>query len=160
MAKYGINNKPIGNPNPDKTFCRDYKYKDLDPGNFDDLVSKFEIRIKYWFLKPTRDLMQISDYAEAFYSIFRCGLLHNAMITADGRISGPSILKKIIKLRKWNFGSKYGGEIAVNPTALLNNLEKFFKSYIKKLRNKEETNLRQNFAKKLEWDFGIKIVQN
>lgn len=220
--------KPSANPNPEKTFCRKFHYRDLNPDNLNDTITKFEERIKYWFFKPTKDLIKknieannffaiiivciiidllsqywyglpssdgkkykdflkifmrsfqskikpplkyyswnkqdkaweevkLQDYAQAFYHIFRCGLLHNAMIADCGRISGKSILKKSIKLRSWKYGNKKGREIAVNSILLLKNLEVFFNRYIEKLYDKREENLRRNFVKKFEWDFGVKI---
>lgn len=221
--------KPLANPNPEKTFCRRFHYRDLNPDNLNDTIAKFEERIKYWFFRPTKDLIKknieannffaiiiiciiidllsqywyglpssdgkkykdllkifmrsfqskikpplkyyywnkqgkaweevkLQDYAQAFYHIFRCSLLHNAMIADCGRISGKSILKKSIKLRSWKYGNKRSREIAVNSILLLKNLEIFFNRYIKKLYDKHEEDLRRNFAKKFEWDFGIKLI--
>ena len=226
-----IPTKPLVNPNPEKTFCRRYLYQDLNPNDLSDTIAKFEERIKYWFFKPTKDLIKknieannffaiiivciiidllsqywyglpssngekykdflkifmrsfqskikpplkyssynqkgktwavikLQDYAQAFYHIFRCSLLHNAMIGDCGRISGKSILKKSIKLRSWRCRNKKGREIAVNPILLLKNLEVFFNRYIKKLHDANEKNLRRNFVKKFEWDFGITINLN
>lgn len=228
MKKNYLDQKPLANPNPEKTFCLRYLYKDLDPNDLNSIICKFEERIKYWFFKPTKDLIRkniqannffaiiivcviidllsqywyglpssnkknyndflkifmqsfhskinpplknyywderhgawkevrLYNYAQAFYQIFRCGVLHNAMIMDCGRISGKSVLKKSIKLRSWKYEDKKGKEIAVNPIMLLKNLELFFNRYIKKLYNVHEKILRQNFIKKFEWDFGIKI---
>jgi len=231
MKKYPLYQKPLANPNPEKTFCLSTSYKDLDPDNLNEIIAKFEERIRCWFFKPTKDLIRknieannffaiiivcviidllsqywyglpssdgkkykeflkifmgsfkskikpplkhyfwnkqkglweeisLQDYAHAFYQIFRCGVLHNAMIMDCGRISGKSILKKSIKLRSWKYGSKKGKEIAVNPTLLLKNLEVFFNRYVEKLYNVHEGDLRKNFIKKFEWDFGVKISMN
>lgn len=227
MKPYKLDEKPLANPNPEKAFNNRFHYVDLYLSKFDDLVLKFEDRIKYWYLKPVRDLIKkkiesnsfliiqtvcviidllsqywygspssdhnkykeflkiirpsfkskiipslkyyqwdsskkvwkeklIADYAEAFYIIFRCGLLHNAMIMDCGRISGKNIVKKSVKLRKWKHGTKKGREIAINPILLLNSLERFFATYIKKLLNPKEEIIRENFAKKFEYDFGVK----
>ena len=229
MAKYHLQKRPLANPNPEKAFCPEYRYKDLDPSNLNDNIAKFEARIKYWFLKPTKELIRkdiknsnfiviimicvitdllsqywyglpssdgrqykeflkifmrsfkskikpplkyymwdkdrrvwqerfVQDYSQAFYQIFRCGLLHNAMIMDCGRISSKSILKKSIKLRSWKFENKKGKEIAVNPILLFKNLEMFFKQYINKLFNSNEEELRKNFVRKFEWDFGVRII--
>jgi len=225
---YNIVNKPLSNPNPKKTFCRRYLYKDLDGNDYKGIISKFEERIKYWFIKPSKDLIRkkipsnnfliteticilidllsqyfygipssnkkkyteflikfmpifkskinppiphyhwlkknhqwkkilLNNYAEAFYSTFRCSLLHNAMIGDNGRISGKTILKKSIKIISWRYDSKKGREIAVNAELLLKNVEKVFKEYIKKLRHGNDNLLKNNFAKKFEWDFGVKV---
>jgi hypothetical protein len=121
---------------------------------------KIKPSLKYYSWDKDKELWEeksLEDYAKAFYQIFRCGILHNAMVMYYGRISGKSILKKSIKLRSWKYGNRRGREIAVNPILLLKNLEIFFNQYVNKLYDAKEKELRLNFINKFEWDFGIKI---
>lgn len=139
------------------------KYKDFLKILMRSFQSKIKPPLKYYWWNERNKVWEersLHDYAQAFYQIFRCGVLHNAMIMDCGRISGKSILKKSIKLRSWKYENKKGKEVAVNPILLLKNLEIFFNRYIKRLYNVRERNLRRNFIKKFEWDFGVKIRMN
>ena len=97
----------------------------------------------------------ITDLAHAFYHGFRCGIIHNAKIMEYGRINGdPKIAPDVIQERKWDNDDTLI-EVAVNPSLLFKGLKYKFESYLQELGNKENTDLRENFAKKFKQDTDV-----
>ncbi len=96
---------------------------------------------------------KIIDVAEGLYAGFRCGVVHSARILEFGRINRENSKNAII-LRKWRYAEQNGIEIQINPVILLDDLERIFKNYLKKLR-KGDVKLVDNFKKKFKFEYGI-----
>jgi len=100
--------------------------------------------------------VKIKNIAEALYHGFRCSLIHSGIISEYGRINEK--YKKAIEIKSWE-SNKTKRDIIVNPPLLLEELKKTFKQYIHKLRYSKNSNLRDNFNKRFEFDYGVKITK-
>lgn len=111
------------------------------------------VTYKYYHFKWQKE--QIKDTAEAIYNGFRCGLIHSGIIAEYGRINQLHV-NDVINIAPWRSDSTKR-DITVNPPLLLEALDQYFKEYIHQLRNPKCTDLRENFKKRFQFEFGIKI---
>jgi hypothetical protein len=95
----------------------------------------------------------IKDFADFFYEGFRCEILHNFMLSEYSTIGWKTDL---LYLNTWD-KTKGSKELIVNPKVMLQRLEDVFINYMDGLLNQKNHGLRDNFAKKLYIDTGVKI---
>ncbi len=105
---------------------------------------------------------EVDTVSEAFYSGFRCGLAHSGTVLAYGGHStdteglyeiwfDPEIPSRHCYDRQTD--KKYPF-VLINPVELIELIKEAFDSYLEKLRDPTKTELRRNFALKIEYDFG------
>lgn len=92
----------------------------------------------------------------AFWHGFRCGIIHNGMILEYGRISGDPIAPKIVQIRDRE--DSKGKEVAVNPRLLIDRVDRVSRNYVRRLTQRSERKLRNNFSAKFMRDFGLKLT--
>ena len=95
----------------------------------------------------------LKDFADFFYEGFRCEILHNFMLSEYSTIGWKT---QIAQLNIWD-ETKGLEEVIVNPKLMLEKLEDVFIKYMDDLLNEKNFDLRDNFAKKLYIDTGVKI---
>jgi hypothetical protein len=99
----------------------------------------------------------IKDIAEAIFYGFRCGLIHSGRILEYGRIN--ELYTEPITIKEWD-SDKNKSDIHVNPKLLLKEIKKTFEIYVDKLRNSKDKELKDNFIKKIKFDYGIDLGGN
>jgi hypothetical protein len=78
--------------------------------------------------------------ADKFYYDFRCGILHQAETGEGGKI--------------WSIGDmvwEYENELIINRTEFHERLKKEIEGYIDKIENGDDSELRKNFVKKMDY---------
>lgn len=91
--------------------------------------------------KEFRDIFYRRSLAETFYKDIRCGILHSAE-TKNGSQLTIEQYDPILMLNK-------EGAISVDVIRIYEALEEYFNNYIKKLKDKESSNERKCFLKKM-----------
>lgn len=100
-----------------------------------------------------KKIPQVKDFADFFYEGFRCEILHNFMLSEYSTIGWKTA---IAQLNIWD-ETKDLKEVIVNPKSMLQRLEDVFIKYTDDLLELKNFRLRDNFAKKLYIDTGVKI---
>jgi hypothetical protein len=110
---------------------------------------------------PGSNPATISDYAEALYFGFRCGILHEAHVTPYGAISGQGTLLDLhpAGVTRYQDGA-HCPTITIDPKRFLDALEAFFVAYVSQLLNPDSAHdpLRTAFKTKFGLSFGIDIT--
>lgn len=97
-----------------------------------------------------------TNYAQAFWEGFRCGIVHNAMILPFGRINTEPA--NIIDEAIWvDSNGDRRVDLVIHPINLFNKVKDIFSIYIKKLKNPKNIPLKNNFKAKFKRDFGYQI---
>lgn len=115
--------------------------------------------IKYFYQKPTADVEDPANktFASYFYSGFRCGIMHNAIIMPYG---GFDRTRQLITEESWidPLGKKPRLVLGIDPIILFKKVKKIFEIYIKNLsdlKNTKFNTLRDDFKWKFRRDFGF-----
>lgn len=123
--------------------------KETEPKDYKDFLRKiipeFSRKLKR---KNIIGKNKLRDYADIFYSAFRCGLMHSAMIKPYGGIAGQ---ENIVK-----YDDKEG-ILVVQPILLHKEIVKFFDKYIKLLSERRDKKQLAKFRKKMWIDFAIRV---
>jgi len=91
------------------------------------------------------------DFADIFYSGFRCGIMHNGKILSYGGYVYKQ--KALLAEHSWNdSNSDTRLELSIDPVILFKKMKLAFKKYIKELLNNLH---RTEFLKKFEFEFGF-----
>jgi hypothetical protein len=105
---------------------------------------------------------EVDTVSEAFYSGFRCGLAHSGTVLAFGGHSTDTEDLYEIWFDPENPSQHcYDREtdekypfVLLNPVELIERIKDAFELYLTELRDPDQKQLRQNFARKIEYDFG------
>ena len=106
---------------------------------------------------------QITDYAEALYHGFRCGILHEAHIDVYGAIAGQDT---VVKCQADGITRYHGGgdcpTVIIDPKRFLELLDGFLVTYVSQLldSNAAYDSLRSAFKIKFNSSFGIDITNS
>jgi hypothetical protein len=134
-----------------KKFCRS-----TIPGMKLQFRKSFNAQV---FINGNFSNKKITDAADAFYCGMRCGVLHEAHSGVYCVIGGLN--NKVISLEDGITRLNGAGiqSLVVDPGNLQKVLNNYFKVYINRLLSKGSKNLvlKQNFKKKFEHSYGIKI---
>lgn len=106
---------------------------------------------------------EVDTVSEAFYSGFRSGLVHSGTVLAFGGHTDETdgeifqvLFDRDDPMRHCH--DKENGEkypfILINPAYLIDEIESAFNQYLSNLRRDGSKDLRENFAQKIEYDFG------
>ena len=114
-------------------------------GAFIDGLEDTEGKSKATFCKflTTRPLFSTdftADLAKQFYKEFRCGILHQAEIGGESKVWSVGPLIRVD-----------AGKIIVNRSKFHERLRAEFQNYLAELRNPQNTGLRSNFRKKMDF---------
>ena len=97
-----------------------------------------------------------TDYAQAFWEGFRCGIVHNAMILPFGRINTEPV--NIIDEATWvDSNGDDRVDLVIQPINLFHRIKDIFNVYINNLKNLKFKKQRDNFKAKFKRDFGYQI---
>jgi hypothetical protein len=107
---------------------------------------------------------EVDTVSEAFYSGFRCGLAHSGTILAFGghSVDTDGQLYEVHFEPDEPMRHCYDEEtdekypfVVINPIRLIEEIEEAFMEYLFRLRNADDdSELRHNFARKIQYDFG------
>ncbi len=114
-------------------------------------------KIKFFYQKTIADEEDpaAGTFASYFYSGFRCGIMHNAIIMPYG---GFDRTKRLIIQESWTDSSGTRLVLGIDPIILFRRVRKIFDKYIKNLsalKNAKYDTLRDNFRWKFLRDFGF-----
>jgi hypothetical protein len=96
-------------------------------------------RFRIHFVKENLSDEEKEKLAKKFYLEYRSGILHQGEIQGDGLV--------------WSVGSlimQLGNRVVINRTAFHTALKDEFDDYLAQLRSPQETELRENFRKKMD----------
>lgn len=125
-----------------------YGKKISDRNSFKDFLRKnikeFNKRLPFAISNPPYG--ELKDFADVFYSGFRCGVLHNAKISFGEIESKNKYFLRFYKKKK---------RLHVNQNILLERLIKYFNNYILLLKKDTNKNnqITKDFWKKFNHDF-------
>jgi len=110
---------------------------------------------------PGSNPATITDYAQALYFGFRCGILHEAHVTPYGAITGQDTMLDFHAAGATRYqGGADCPTITIDPKRFLDALEAFLVTYISQLLNPDAAHepLRTAFKTKFRLSFGIDIT--
>ena len=110
---------------------------------------------------PGSNPATITDYAQALYFGFRCGILHEAHVTPYGAIASQAAMLEFHAAGATRYQS--GADcptVSIDPKRFLDALEAFLVTYVSQLINPDAAHdpLRTAFKAKFHFSFGIDIT--
>lgn len=144
-----------GSPFASKTLFKDFLTTHVPEFN-----QTLPIQITHhYYQNGTPATNQVKNYADALYSAYRCGIVHESHVTPYGRLEGGSL----VAFQPSGF-VEYADRtpcpsVTIDPWELLERLNTVFVEYIAKLKDKSSANnvLRTNFKVKFSDCFGVDI---
>ena len=138
-------------------------YQDFLKNHIPEFKSKFrnDYKVKYYHPIKKKFIQKnanncFTDYSQAFWEGFRCGIVHNAMILPFGRINTEP--KGIIDEATWlDDKGDNRVDLEIHPIKLYHKIKEIFNEYIAKLKNPTNIPLINNFKAKFRRDFGYQI---
>jgi hypothetical protein len=101
----------------------------------------------------------LKTFADALYSAFRCGILHEAHVAAYGMVRGGNLVEQVpTGFTKYQDGTDCP-TVIIDPWQLLAKVKGVLSEYIAQLKNRDAANdlLRQMFKTKFTESFGVDI---
>lgn len=95
--------------------------------------------------------------SQMLWRTFRHGIIHNGKVMSFGQYDWASKgFSSFYDERSWpDVNTKNRYELWLNPSMFFNEVKRIFKEYLKELKkSKSSDDIRINFIKKFEWDYG------